>query len=177
MNLTLFYITFGCVVLIPVVGSFRLPRLTPDFRLLLTFFWFGALFEALEFMSSHRMNNIWASHIYHLTEYCVIVRILSLWEQDPAIKRLERVSIIVYTLLWLISKVTFEPIMTRGVTTSIVSHAVLTLLTLRLLHILMGTGRAAAFTPSEILASSGDLLFYSLITTIDQLPVKEAIVA
>jgi len=181
----LFHITFGCIVLIPVVGSFRRRHLTPDFQLLLTFFWFGALFVALEFLTaSHHIHNVWLSHIYHLTEYGVFVWIVSLWEQNPAIQRLERLSILVYALLWGISKMTFEPFMAGGVTTSIVSHTVLTLLSLRFLHILMGMEQTQLlhlprfiFLTGLIIYASGDLLFYSFYNVIRQLPRNAALFA
>ena len=183
--MVLFHITFACIVLIPVVGSFRRRRLTPEFRLLLIFFWFGALFEILEFFTASRhMHNVWVSHIYHVTEYCVLVWVLSLWEQNPAVQRLERLSIMAYALLWGISKMTFEPFMTGGVITSIVSHAVLTLLSLRLLHILMGTERQQLlrlpkflFLAGLLIYASGDLLFYSFFNVIQQLPRNEALFA
>lgn len=175
----LYYIAIFCIVIVPVVGSFRTKHLTQEFRLLLIFFWFDAVLELFQLkMAFLHVNNLWTSHIYHLVEFSVFVWVLSRWENNNAMKRMMWSVILAYAVFWAASKLTFEPIMKGGSATSVISHIFFVFFSLRLLHIL-GGGRGQILFSSRfwflsglLIYSSGDILIYGLRSTIDRMSMQ-----
>jgi hypothetical protein len=48
-------------------------------------------------------------HVYYLVEFMFIISIITVWQESRRMKKNFQLLILVYTLFWIIAKVTFEP--------------------------------------------------------------------
>jgi len=176
----LFYVILASLLFPPITGVIRYKRLSREFRVLFFFFFIGALYEFVQvWMAKHGINNLWTSHIYHAGEFVVFMWVLAIWEERPRIKRLMVLSISIYLVLWVILKFTFNPIMEGVDTLALPVHIVFTILSIRLLHVLVEKERSLLLTIPRfwflaglLIYSSGDLVMYALSSVIEQLPIE-----
>jgi len=175
----LFYVVIVSTLFPPIAGAIRLKVLSREFRVLFFFFSAAALVEFVQvWLAMHHTNNLWASHIYHAGEFVVFMWVLAIWEEHRRINRLMVLSISIYLVLWVILKFTFNPIMQRVDALAFPVHIVFTILSIRLLHVLMEKERSLLLTIPRfwflaglLIYSSGDLVMYAFLSTIEQLPL------
>ncbi|MBD3289530.1 hypothetical protein GF337_12065 [candidate division KSB1 bacterium] len=113
---------------IPLIVGLKLYRnLDRNLKVLLCFISIKILTDAIvSVVALHQLNNMWLFHIYTLIEYTFLTFILSNWQQVRFSKDILRISILLFALIWVISKFTFENFAVFDKYTSAFSSTLLT---------------------------------------------------
>jgi len=107
-------VMFYIVVLVQVgaicVGGFRYRSLPRPLRLLEYLLVFSFVMTIIErILASHYINNLWAAHISTIVEFVIVLNIFSFWMKQH-LKRLVLFGCLIgFIILWIISKLLFEP--------------------------------------------------------------------
>jgi hypothetical protein len=60
------------------------------------------------YLSILKLNNLWIIHIYTLVEYSSLMVIFSYWQKDIILKKIYKLSIPLFALIWVGAKMTLE---------------------------------------------------------------------
>jgi hypothetical protein len=168
----LFYVTmiveFGVVVL----GIIRFRELTPPLRYLVwtIIFWFIAgIVERV--MGVFNIRNLWLTQCNTLIGLALFIRIYYYWRISALYGHILIISLIVFTILWIIAKFTFEPFVqsddyTSSISTIIILGATIFLMIQILKDSVIVLNNDPRFWTSVafILYSVGTLFIFSLFT-------------
>ncbi|MFQ5605077.1 MAG: hypothetical protein ACE5HS_17575 [bacterium] len=72
-------------------------------------FIFGFFIDSIgHYLILFKAPNIWLYHFYTLGEYCFLVLIFSSWQKNVVFKKVLRLSILMFAVIWIIAKIFFE---------------------------------------------------------------------
>jgi hypothetical protein len=182
--------TFGLIAsfscLVPVIAGFwRLKTMDRDLRLVVALVAIGLLITVVQlYLAIRSINNLWIGHMYNLVEYAITLLIFSDWEENPQIRAALRMSIIVFGLFWVVSKIEWESLFQPAALTTTVARMAFTLVALRMLYRLTEEGKVTMLRDPRfwvcvaiLVSATGDLMFYSLRNLLTLLPKKDIILA
>jgi len=104
-----FALAFGVVPFI--VGLNLYNKLDTGMKFLLLLFGIGLLIDAFGYylyFFTKIQNNIWLYHFYTLIEYSLLIAAFSYWQKDFKLKRMFRISIPGFAVLWIGAKLFCE---------------------------------------------------------------------
>lgn len=151
-------------ILIPLtIGALNYKYLTRELKILGLFFVFGAAIDSLSWYYSFvGVPNLWLFHLYTLVEFSVLMYVMSLWMGEGLQRRLLQLSVLCFSILWLISKVTFESIQRFDSFTASFSNLLLVLAGVYLIQqFSVGLFRTTLVNPKFWICAS-ILLYYSV---------------
>jgi hypothetical protein len=98
--------------LLPVIAGWkRWEFLTREMRFLFALLAFYLLFLCVELWTSfHGFKNLWMSDVYGLLEFVVLTAVFSGWSSDAMARKAMRSSTGVIVVLWIVGKLSFEPL-------------------------------------------------------------------
>ncbi len=151
---------------------FRWKRSSRSQRVLTVLLLLTAFTEILEtWLFLHKANNLWLSHIYTLMECVCFLVIFYLWKSRILHKRTMVFIGIGFTILWVISKFSFEPIFRDDTYTSAsakiieISMAIWILFdVLKDTYSVMKNDERAWISSGIIIYSAGTLILFASLT-------------
>ncbi|MBN1397299.1 MAG: hypothetical protein JXA06_04625 [Bacteroidetes bacterium] len=171
MNIpVLVYITLftECIVAMWVVYRWRYS--TKPQRLISFLIIFTAISAIADIiMAFYNINNLWLGNISNLVEYAIILYVCYLWKSKKISKIILISGITGYSILWIISKFTFEPIFMPDSYTSVIAKIIEIIVSaLILFDVLQDTDIKLKndvrlwFSSGVIIYSSGTLFLFGL---------------
>ena len=163
MNIPLlFYITLfiDCIVAVWVI--FRWKYSTVQQRLISLLLVASAVAEVIELcMTLYHIRNLWVSQIFTLIEYILILSVCYLWKPKKTDKRILIIFIIAFTILWIVSKFTFEPFYLGDTYTSSVSKIIQIIVAASVLFDVLQDTDIQLKTDARLWISAGVIIYAS----------------
>ena len=107
--MALAYIDAATLLAMAIVSVVRYDVLSKDFRILSLFFVGSVINTSLQFYTSmHNINNMVLLHLYTLSEYAVLMYVMSLWQKKVIMMRAFRLSIAAFFVIWGLAKIFIE---------------------------------------------------------------------
>jgi len=175
----------GFSVLIPIaIGLYKRKSLEEGLKWL----WWLLLFELATssgqlILNVHRITNLWLSHIFVLVEFSLVVCICSKWVETPNKRTLLRAVIVLFGLLWIGSRFSFEPLGAPSSYVSPIAKAGLIVISMYIIFLIAQTSEELFKDPRYwvvsgiIISSAGSLLFYAFRGIIDKFGRDELFIA
>ena len=106
----LFYIFLLIQCGVAIVGGFRYRSLPRPLRILEWLIILGIVDSIVQwFLASFRIHNLWTMHFYTLIELIFVFMIYSSWMKQHRSRSVLLLCFTVFTILWIVSKFSFEP--------------------------------------------------------------------
>jgi hypothetical protein len=119
----LFYIYYFVLLITALVGGFRYRSLPRPLKILAWLFVFNVVEVTLQrVLGSLHIHNLWTVQFYTLIELFLFILIYSQWMKQHQYRVTLAVCFSAFTLFWIISKFTFEPLSILSGWTSGVSN-------------------------------------------------------
>ncbi|HTP79487.1 MAG TPA: hypothetical protein VMM57_03675 [Bacteroidota bacterium] len=168
--------------LLPVIVAFlRLRSLNRDLKTftgLITVYSISVFLQL--YLGRASINNLWVAHFYNLIEFNTLAILFSDWVDGDWSKAVMRLSIVLFSFFWLLSKVFLERIDEPSVYTSTIAKLVLGLMSI---YLLLGFAKETEsliiedprfwITASVLIASAGSITFFALRGVIAKLPPEQ----
>jgi hypothetical protein len=107
----LYYIYVGSNLLPVAFGFPRLKKLERPAKLVMLLVGAGFIAEVMEFYcATHNIHNLWLLHIFTLFEYVCLMLIFAGWQERKRLRRYYYYSIPLFVAVWVVMKLTIEPI-------------------------------------------------------------------
>jgi hypothetical protein len=106
----LFYISLLIVIVTALVGGFRYRNLPRPLKTLEWLIIINIVEMGVQWiLASIRIHNLWTSHFYSLVEIIFVTFMYSSWVKQKQFKLILFLCLAGFSILWIISKFTFEP--------------------------------------------------------------------
>ncbi len=166
-------------------GLLRWRSLSSDLRILAVLFTVNFVAMIVQIALSRKgVNNLWISHFYSLIEFLCLTWVFAEWQVTGWKRKLLHHSVLGYIIFWVLSKLFLEDLTRQPYYTVFLSKIFFTAWSIQLLHLISGETKAQLFSlprfwivSANLISSSGSLMFYSLRTTIDKLPLEGLVIA
>ncbi len=112
-------------------------------------------------MTLYHIRNLWVSQIFTLIEYVLILSTCYLWKSKKADKRILMIGMIVFIVLWIVSKFTFEPLYRDDTYTSAVSKIIQIIVAALVLFDVLQDTDVELKTDARLWVSSGVIIYSS----------------
>jgi hypothetical protein len=158
----LFYIMLivECVVAVWVIFRWRQSAIQQRLiSLLLIATPLSAIIEL--WMALHYIRNLWVAHISTLIEYIVILSMCYFWKTKKTEKRMIMIGIVVFIVLWISSKFTFETFYLHDTYTCIIAKTVEIIITALVLFDVLGDPNSIVKIDARVWISSGVIIYSS----------------
>ena len=105
-----------------LVGGFRYRSLPRPLRILEWLIIIGVVDAGVQwFLASFRIHNLWTMHFYTLIELIFVFMIYSSWMKQHRSRSVLLLCLTVFTILWIVSKFSFEPFSLADDGTAVIS--------------------------------------------------------
>lgn len=166
------YVAIGMVIVPFVVGLLSSSRLPRDMRPLLALFGIHAIITVAQLiLAVQKINNLWTSHLYYLTEVVFLLWVYSLWTSSERARTIFRITTILYAVFWITAKFLFEDFTKSALYTPTVSRVILLGSTLSMLVMLASRDDQVLylqpkfwFAAGFLVLFAGSLMYYALRT-------------
>lgn len=146
------------------VGTVTIERQKTDLRILFLFLVFGIIINGVTFiLGDHGINNLWVFHFYTLAENIAYLSIFYLWIPDGRVKKAIIPIMVVFAILWIISKFTFENINTFDSYTSSLSGAIIAIIAVYMIYNIISGDEVGITSNYRFLISFGVLFYFSVV--------------
>lgn len=157
-----YYIMTLVLVITCTIGIYVYKSLSMIMRLLLYFIIISLIMNILNYyVGLYWKNNIWIFHISTLIEFIFLAYIFSYWQKMPIIRKIFRVSIIGFAVIWVLSKIWIEDFSTADTYTSSIANAILTGMSSYTLISIIQDSSKPIFFDSRFWVSSSVLIYYT----------------
>jgi len=158
----LFYITLFIECIVAVWVIFRWKHSTVQQRLISLFLIASTISGITELcMTLYHIRNLWVSQIFTLIEYVLILSTCYLWKSKKADKRILMIGMIVFIVLWIVSKFTFEPLYRADTYTSAIAKTIEIITSAWILFDVLGDSDAVLKSDARVWFSSGIIIYAS----------------
>ncbi|RMF64572.1 MAG: hypothetical protein D6743_09170 [Calditrichaeota bacterium] len=107
-------------------------------------------------------NGLWLSHIYTLIEYTFLATIFSLWQDNKGGKKVIKISILLFAIIWTVSKFTIENFHTWDSYTSPLEGLLLIIIASYTLYALGRESEVPIYEDARFWISSGVLIYFTV---------------
>ncbi len=92
-----------------IVGLYMYRWLRVEMKILLVLFFIASLVDGYSFYQAiNRCSNVWILHFYTPLEYSILVLVFSYWQKEKLMKRILRLSIPIFILIFVLNKMFIE---------------------------------------------------------------------
>ena len=160
----LYYLSFVSGLMPFILGLILFRKLNPALKSLLLLFGIGLLIEVLGYylyFFAKIQNNIWLYHFYTLIEYSLLIAVFSYWQKNFKLKRMLRISIPGFAVLWIGAKFFFESFDQPDSYTTSLECVLLVGISFRTLYVVNQEHMKALFREPRFWVSSAVLIYFS----------------
>jgi hypothetical protein len=169
----LYYLTFFIEIVVGIIGLVRYKKVVQPLRLLvaLVLFWFFA--GILEYVTAQRnIHNMWIVQINNVIEMIVFTWIYYFWRTSKRNGLILVSLLLLFLLVWIVGKFTFEPITGADETTWALSRLIQMFVGVALLIGILKNDKAPLWfhdpkflvTSSFVIYAAGAFFLFSLYT-------------
>lgn len=185
MSIPLLAYVAGFSVGFPVFAAlFKIRSLDREMRLLLVMFSIGAVNVVLQFVVAFSgFHNLFLAHFFLLIEFLFFLWVFSCWF-DRRLHIIFRTVFALFIVFWILSHVSLEKFDEPAYYTSLLSKILYTAISIVLLHRISADSTKSILQDSRfwflsgvLIYASGGILFASLRSAIDKLPLDGLLVA
>ena len=174
-------VAFASCVLPVVTGGLRWRKLPRETRYLLGIFSLYILVLTTQIIVAfNRFNTTWIGQIYNLGEYSVFAVVFSIWCDKERTKNLMIWSIPFFITVWIVAKLTLEPISKYDTYTGPIGTVMLIAMAIYSLIDLLAAPKESMYQKSRFWFSSGIIIYgvgtlplFSLANLLLTRPLKE----